>query len=107
MNGARTTLLVAGLLLASASESTGPLGLVIALLCLATFALLLVLSLWGREERSASGAGLPLTTFPHPLDLPGERAGEAEGGLCTVPPGWMSAERPLQASAPQRSCRAP
>ncbi|MBC7247371.1 MAG: hypothetical protein H5T73_06295 [Actinobacteria bacterium] len=107
MKGTRTTLLVAGLLLASASESAGALGLVMALLCMAAFALLLVLSLVGREERDAAEAGLPLTAFPHPLDSPGERAGAAERGLCTMPPGWMSTERPLAAPVPRRSCRAP
>ena len=107
MKGARTTLLVAGLLLASASESAGALGLVMALLCMAAFALLLVLSLVGREERDSAGAGFPLTAFPNPLDSPGEGEGAAERGLCTIPPGWMSIERPLDATVPRRSCRAP
>lgn len=65
MKGARTTLLVVGLLLACASESSGALGLVVALMCLVSFALLIVLSPAGREEGDDEAVAT-FTTFPHP-----------------------------------------
>lgn len=107
MKGARTTMLVAGLLLASASESAGVLSLVMALLCMAAFALLLVLSLAGRKENHVAEVGLTLTTFPHPLDTQGEGASGTEGGPCKMPSGWTYIEKPFPASGTRRSYRAP
>ncbi len=107
---AQTLLLIAGLLMATASESRGTTGLVLALLCMASFASLLALSAIARANKASRGdgnakrepdvvlstpargriaswgCGFTFTTLSPPHDPRGGRAVAGKGGPCGMPP---------------------
>ena len=111
MRGMRTTLLVAGILLASLAESSGPVWILAAAGSFASFAALLAIFLKQEVARSAGEREgretLEVTMFrPPPAFLHGQ---DVDTGItsCMKPPGWACKDTALSASRRGQGCHGP
>ena len=111
MKGLRTSLLVAGILLASLAESSGPVWILAAAGSFASFAALLAICV--RQEAAGSAHewdrrdAVEVTVFRPPPDLLSGQQGDADRAPRMIPPGWKPTGNPLPASGRRQSCRVP